>query len=271
MNTDEHPQNTTTRSPFAWDLASVGVILGFALGVWEAIVRARDIPSYLLPAPSLVFATLTTRAGHYAGAALVTLVQALAGLVSGLATGILIAILITYWTRIERGVLALAILVKATPMVAIAPLLTIWFGFGPLPKIILTGLITFFPVLINVHTGLLAADDAILAVLHSLSASRWEVFRYARWPSAWPYLFAALKVVAPLSLVGAVVAEWAGASAGLGRSMWLAYSNLNMPALFAAIFCLAFMGVSLYGFVTFAERRTLFWRDIYERKKEDFR
>lgn len=244
-------------------------IMGMALALWEVTVRWRHIPPYLLPAPSLVLRTLTMRAPDFGRAALVTLGQALAGLSVGLAGGILIAILITYWTRIERGVLALAILVKATPIVAIAPLLTIWFGFGPWPKIIITALITFFPVLINMHSGLLAVDDALLALFHSLSASRWEVFRYARWPSAWPYLLAALKVVAPLSLVGAVVAEWAGASAGLGRSMWLAYSNLNMPALFAAVFCLALMGVALYGLVTLAEKRILFWRDTRERK-EDF-
>ncbi|HRU94101.1 MAG TPA: ABC transporter permease [Anaerolineae bacterium] len=268
MSTDELPQAPTGKSPVAWDLVSVAAILGLALGLWEIVVRLRDIPVYLLPAPSLILQTLAARAEDFGLAAMVTLTQALLGLLAGLAAGIAIAILITYWTRIARGVLALAILVKATPMVAIAPLLTIWFGFGPLPKVIITALITFFPVLINVYTGLLAADEAILAVLHSLNASRWEVFRYARWPSAWPYLFAALKVVAPLSLVGAVVAEWAGASAGLGRSMWLAYSNLNMPALFAAIFCLAVMGIALYGVVALAEQRTLFWRDTRERKED---
>ncbi len=166
----------------------------------------------------------------------------------------------------ERGVLALAILVKATPLVAIAPLLIIWFGFGPLPKIIITALLTFFPVLVNVHSGLHAVDEAVLALLHSLHASRWEVFRYARWPSAWPYLFAALKVVAPLALIGAVVAEWAGASAGLGRTMWLAYTDLNLPMLFAAVFCLAAMGVALYTAVVAWERRVLFWQTTQPRE-----
>jgi len=269
MSTDELPQRTSSsNAPFAWDLVSVALILGAALGLWEIVVRARGIPVYLLPAPSLVLKTLAARADDYGAAALLTLAQAMGGLSAGLAAGILIAVLITYWKGIERGVLALAILVKATPMVAIAPLLTIWFGFGPLPKVILVALITFFPVLINTHAGLLAVDEAILALLHSLNASRWEVFRYARWPSANPFLFAALKVVAPLSLVGAVVAEWAGASAGLGRMMWLAYSNLNMPSLFAGIFCLALMGVGLYGGVTVAENRTLFWRDSRERRED---
>ncbi len=242
------------------DKISAALILGAVLLLWEFVVRWRALPIYILPPPSKILSTLLSDPGRYTGAALLTLYEALAGLLLGLLVGIGVAILITYWTRLERGVLALAILVKATPMVAIAPLLIIWFGFGPLPKIIITALLTFFPVLINVHSGLHAVDDAVLALLHSLNAGRSEVFRYARWPSAAPYLFAALKVVAPLSLVGAVVAEWAGASAGLGRVMWLAYANLNMPALFAAVFYLAGMGVGLYGLVLMLEKRVLFWR-----------
>ncbi len=242
-----------------WDLISILLTLGLALGGWELAVRLRDTPVYILPAPSLVVQTLLRHRNVYLHAALVTLGQALAGLALGLGVGIAAAILITYWNRLERGVLALAILLRAVPMVAIAPLLIIWFGFGPLPKVIITAILTFFPVLINVHSGLSSVDEAVLALFHSLDASRWELFRYARWPSASPYLFAALKVVAPLSLVGAVVAEWAGASAGLGRAMWLAYTNLNMPSLFAAVFCLATMGVVIYLGVLLLEARVLFW------------
>ena len=119
---------------------------------------------------------------------------------------------------------------------------------------------TFFPVLINVHAGLHAVDSAVLALFHSLDAGRGEVFRHARWPAAVPYLFAALKVVAPLSLVGAVVAEWAGASSGLGRTMWLAYTNLNMAALFAAVVCSALMGIGMYGIIVALEKRIIFWQ-----------
>lgn len=241
------------------DWASVLGVLGAALALWEFAVRAADVPVYLLPPPSVVAGTLRRTLPHYAGAAIVTLGEALGGLTLGLVTGVVVAVLITFWTQLERGVLALAILVKATPMVAITPLLIIWFGFGPLPKVIVTALLTFFPVLVNVHSGLQAVDPALLALFHSLDADRWEVLRHARWPSALPYLFAALKVVAPLSLVGAVVAEWAGASAGLGRAMWLAYTNLNMPALFAAVLCSAVMGIGLYAAVVAAEGRVVFW------------
>lgn len=242
------------------DIISVVAIIGVALVLWELAVRLSDVPVYILPAPSVVATKLWQGAGYYLSAAWVTLGEALGGLLLGVAVGIAVALLITFWVSLERGVLALAIVVKATPMVAIAPLLIIWFGFGSLPKVIITALMTFFPVLINVHSGLHAVDDAVLALFHSLDASRGELFRYARWPSALPYLFAALKVVAPLSLVGAVVAEWAGASAGLGRAMWLAYTDLNMPVLFAAVFCSAVMGIGLYTLVIVLEKRVIFWK-----------
>jgi len=255
-----HPTLAGRNAELARDIVPTSILMGIVLLGWELAVRLRHVPTYILPAPSLIAATLWRHAPTYLSAAAITLSEALGGLLIGLWVGIIVAITITFWSNLERGILALAILLKATPMVAIAPLLIIWFGFGALPKIIITAIITFFPVLINVHSGLNAVDEALLALFHSLNASRWELFRYARWPSALPYLFAALKVVAPLSLVGAVVAEWAGASVGLGRTMWLAYTNLNLPALFAAVFCSATMGVGLYTVVIAVEKQVVFWK-----------
>lgn len=248
------------RAAPAWDVAYTAGLVGGVFLLWEVAVRLTHTPPYILPAPSRVLQALAQMPGFYASAALVTMAEALGGLVLGVGVGTAIAVLITFREGLARGVLALAILVKATPLVAIAPLLTIWLGFGAAPKVIITGLITFFPVLVNVHAGLHGTDPATLALLHSLHATEWEVLRYARWPSALPYLFAALKVTAPLALVGAVVAEWTGASAGLGRLMWLAYTNLNLPMLFAAVFCLATMGVGLYTLVGWLERRVVFWQ-----------
>ena len=241
------------------EVFSILGIVGLALGLWEVIVRIVGIPSYLLPAPSQVAAALVLHARFYAVASLITLGEAIGGLIVGITLGIAIAIIITFRANLARGILALAILVKATPIAAIAPLLIIWLGFGPLPKILIVGLMTFFPVLINVHAGLQAVDRSVLDLLHSLDASAGEVFRHARWPSALPYLFAALKVVAPLSLVGAVVAEWAGASAGLGRAMWLAYTAFDLPGLFAAVLCSALMGIGLHGLVLTTENWIIFW------------
>lgn len=236
------------------------IIVGVTLLAWEGLVWWWAVPIYILPAPSRIVQTLFGNVAMYAEATAVTLGEALAGLVLGTVAGVGLAILLSLWPRLERGVMTLAILVKSTPLVAIAPLLTIWLGFGVLPKIIITALLTFFPVLVNVLAGLQRADPAMLDLFHTWHSSRRQIFRHVRGPSALPYLFTALKIAGPLALIAAVVAEWTGASAGLGRTMWLAYTNLNLPYLFAAIFILAFAGVSLYGAIVWLEKRVVFWQ-----------
>ncbi len=242
-------------------LVAWGIVAVFLLS-WEAGVRLMEIPVYLLPSPSHILATLAANPSMYAQASLLTLGEALIGLLLGVLAGAATAVLLTLLPGIEDGVMTLAILMKSTPLVAIAPLLTLWLGFGVLPKIIITALLTFFPVLVNVLSGLQRVDQPFLDLFHSWRASRWEVFRYLRLPGSLPYLFAALKISAPLALIGAVVAEWTGASGGLGRTMWLAYTNLNLPYLFAAIFILAAAGMILYRLLAWAEGRAVFWQPV---------
>lgn len=235
------------------------IVIAFFL-FWEAAVWLWQAPPYLLPSPAHVLRTLYTHPGYYLEASLITLGQALVGLALGVLAGFLIASLLVLRPGIESGVMTLAILVKSTPLVAIAPLLTLWFGFGVMPKILITALMTFFPVLVNILSGLQQVDPALMDLFRSWRASRWEIFVNLRLPSALPYLFAALKISAPLALIGSVVAEWTGASGGLGRTMWLAYTNLNLPFLFAAILILAAAGMSLYRLMVWAEQRLVFWQ-----------
>ena len=237
---------------------ALGMVLAFIL-LWEAGVALARTPVYLLPAPSRILQTLWANASMYGEATLLTLGEALAGLLLGLLAGVLLASLLTLQPGLEGGVMTLAILLKSTPMVALAPLLTLWLGFGVLPKIIITALLTFFPVLVNTLSGLQQPDAALLDLFRAWRATRWRIFLHLRLPSALPFLFAALKISAPLALIGAVVAEWTGASGGLGRTMWLAYANLNLPFLFGAIFILAAAGMLSYQALAWAERRVIFW------------
>lgn len=236
------------------------IVIAFFL-VWEMFVRCMNIPPYLLPAPTLIFETLMAHPDMYLSASVFTLGEAMSGLILGLIGGFLIACLLTLQPGFEDGVMTLAILIKSTPLVAIAPLLTLWLGFGIVPKIIITALLTFFPVLVNVLSGLQKPDRSLLDLFHSWNANRQEIFFYLRIPSAMPYLFAALKISAPLALIGAVVAEWTGASGGLGRIMWLAYSNLNLPFLFGAIMILAASGMILYRLLVWEENVLVFWQN----------
>lgn len=237
---------------------ALAIVVVFFAG-WEIAVRAADVPVYILPSPSRTVATLVSNAGLYLNASALTLGESLAGLIIGVAAGAGLAVLLILLPGLEGGVMTLAILMKSTPLVAIAPLLTIWLGFGVVPKIVITALMTFFPVLVNVLSGLQRVDPALTDLFHSWNATRWEVFRHLQLPTSLPYLFAALKISAPLGLIGAVVAEWTGASGGLGRTMWLAYTNLNLPYLFAAIFILAAAGMIIFRFLSWMEQKVVFW------------
>ncbi len=241
----------------------VAVLIPAALLVfWEISVHLFDIPVYLLPAPSRVVQTFFSSPAYYLEALLVTVGEALLGLVLGTLIGIAISALISLRPNLERGVMTLAILVKSTPLAAIAPLLTIWLGFGVLPKIIITTLLTFFPTLVNVLVGLQSANREMLELMHVHRATKWQILIHLRAWLALPYLFAALRVAAPLSLMGAVIAEWTGASGGLGRVMWMAYANLNLPPMFAAIFVLSLSGMIAYGLIIWLERKAIRWKAV---------
>lgn len=241
-------------------MRSALVMVAALVVAWEAAVRLSDLPVYLLPAPSRIIQTLWDDPLYYVSALAITLGEATAGLLLGTALGAAVATLVSLQPRLERGVMTLAILVKSMPLAAIAPLLTIWLGFGVLPKIVITVLLTFFPTLVNLLVGLQSAERDMLDLLRVYRASAWQVLLHLRIWLAAPYLFAALRVAAPLSLTGAVIAEWTGASGGLGRVMWLAYANLNLPPMFAAITVLALASTAAYGLIVGLERATIRWR-----------
>ena len=162
---------------------------------------------------------------------------------------------------LERSLFPLAVLVKVTPIVAVAPLLVIWLGFGSLPIALIAALITFFPVLVNAMSGLRSVNPGALDFFHSLHASRKEIFFRLRVPSSLPYLFAAFRIAIPLSVIGAVVGEYFSANRGLGSVVIVAHNNLDMPTLFSAILSLAFIGISLTIATPYLERRVLFWHE----------
>lgn len=244
---------------FSRNFSGLGLVILIML-VWEAGVRISGTPVYLLPAPTAVLGYLVSHWLNLAAAGLVTLAEAAAGLIIGTVLGLCLAVLINFHRQLEQGIMSVALMVKSTPIIAIAPILTIWLGFGPGPKIIITALLTFFPVLVNSLTGFRSVDPAIIDLMNSIDASPKEVFFCVRWPSSRPFVFSALRVVAPLAMIAAVVAEWTGASSGLGRSMWLAYTNMNMPALFAGVFLLSALSTGLYASVLRIEKKSLHWK-----------
>ncbi|MBA2448675.1 MAG: ABC transporter permease subunit [Chloroflexi bacterium] len=228
--------------------------------VAETWVRLAGVPVYLVPPPSAVAGRLLSDPVFFAGHAARTLLGALLGLGLGVGVALPLGAAMAHSPGLERTLLPLAILTKVTPVVALAPLFVIWFGFGWAPTVLIVALFTFFPVLVGAIAGLRSVDAGALAFLGSVAASPAEVFWKLRAPSALPHLFAALRVALPLALIGAVVAEWLGSDRGLGHVVGAAHTRLDLPTLAAAVVVLATLGAFLTALLARAERRALFWQ-----------
>lgn len=236
-------------------LAAIALV-AVALELWT---RAFHVPGYLVPAPSAVAAKLAGDAPFFLREAAVTIAEAAAGFALGTAVAFAIAAAMVRSHTLERTLFPLAILVKLTPIVAVAPLFTLWFGFGSAPKVGIAALITFFPMVVNAFVGLRSADPQEVVFLETLGASRSEIFRILRVPSALPYLFSGARISLNLALIGAVIGEWTGADRCLGRVILVANANLDLATLFAAVLLLAAIGIAANALVGTAERRVLHW------------
>lgn len=239
------------------------VALAVAITVWELWTRIADVPVYILPAPHVVLERLVSDLGFFARHGAVTLVEAMAGFTLGLVVALSGAVLMAHSRLLERTLYPLALLVKVTPIVAVAPMLVIWFGFSPVPNVLIAALIAFFPVLVNSLTGLRSVNPGTLDFLRSVDASQTQVLLKLRAPSALPFLFAAFRIAIPLSVIGAVVAEFFSGDRGLGNVIFVAHHNLDMPTSFSAILVLAVMGITLTVVTSIVERRVLFWHDSF--------
>ncbi len=243
-------------------ILAVGPPIGFAallLVAWQVWVEARDIKPYLLPPPSAVAQALADDPGRYGEALGTSLATALGGLMLASAIAFGLAVVMAHSRALERAIYPPALLVKVTPIVAVYPLLIIWFGFGTWPRIVVAALITFFPMLVNAIVGLRAVDPSALDILRVLDASRAQVFWKLRLPSSLPYVFAALRISVPLSLIGAVVAEFLSGAGGMGQLILIANGEFQTDVLFGAVFVLAAAGIGMTAIVSYVEARVLGW------------
>lgn len=240
-------------------LARIGppaLVLVAAVLLWELTVRVLEIPPWLLPAPSAIAARFvrTQDLWYHTG---LTLIEAGAGFAISAVLGIALAAGIANSRFLERGIFPYVVVSNAIPIIAIVPLLNIWVGFGIATKIAIAAIITFFPIVTNTTRGLKAADARILDLMHSINATRWEVFSKVQLPSALPFIFAGFKIAASLSLVGAVVGEFYGSDRGLGYLVITAATQLRTDLLFVAIIVLAVIGIATFTFFGFLERHAM--------------
>ncbi|MEN3148407.1 ABC transporter permease [Neorhizobium sp. IRAMC:178] len=235
--------------------AAVGLVV-----LWQFVVWAFKIPTFMAPSPVDVAYAFQQNAGILWTNMLPTILEAFLGFVFGNLVAILLAIWFVHSSTAEKAFYPIAVFIKAIPIIALAPILVLIFGNGLAPKIIIAGLICFFPTLVNMVQGLKSASPAMLDLMRVLSASNTEILWKVRLPSSMPFLFAALKIAATSSVMGAIVAEWIGSSFGLGALIIEATYNFRSPLLYATVVIAAVLAVVLFFIVSVIEARMIRWK-----------
>ncbi len=223
-----------------------------ALAGWEALVRINEIPPYILPGPLLVIGTLITDWGVLSAALLTTLKITFGALAIAVAGGVGLAVLFTQSKWIEASLFPFAVVLQVTPIIAIAPLIFIYVDSTTAGLLICAWIVAFFPILSNPTLGLTSADHNLRDLFKLYGASRWQILRYLRLPSAMPYFLGGLKIAGGLSLIGAIVAEFTAGTGGTGSGLAFrileAGYRLNVPRMFAALILISFTGILIFAF-----------------------
>jgi NitT/TauT family transport system permease protein len=249
----------TRRGPLHFVLRLI--FLAALVGLWQLIVVELEVPAFLVPPPSQVARAL------YAGFAskiyldnlYVTVIETLAGFALGCALAFLLGSAIALSRTVEYYLHPLIVMVQSLPKVALVPLMVVWFGLDLTPKVVTAALVSFFPLMVNLITGLRSADEDRVNLMRALSASRWQIFRMLQLPNALPYMFAGLESAMSLSLIGIITAELYSSAKGLGMQMQSLAFNMDVAGEFSILFILAILGLILNGFIRVVRRRVLFW------------
>ncbi|NLD72208.1 MAG: ABC transporter permease [Chloroflexi bacterium] len=247
--------------PIHWEYLLVPVLLVLAVGLWELVVRWGEYQPFILPAPRRVAARFAAALadGTLVTHTLVTLREVFAGLALGLSVAVVLGYILAKSRLLERIISPYLVASQAIPVVALAPLLVIWFGAGSFSKVLVCALTLFFPVLINTIVGIRSVDPSLMDLMRSLRASRWQVFTMLEVPAALPVLLGGLKVGVTLSVIGAVVGEFVGSDRGLGFLVNLARGIFDTPLMFVALFTLMAIALTLYLGVVGLESVLLRW------------
>jgi NitT/TauT family transport system permease protein len=241
------------------DIGTTTISIVATLAVWEILVRIFQVPAFIVPAPSAIFMEAITRYPLYVYHSWVTFYEMVVGFLLAAVVGVFLAVVIVYSRIIRNLIYPQIVVLQIVPKVAIAPLLLIWAGYGMTSKVLLALLISFFPIVVNMVTGLLAIEEELLELCRILHSGRWQEFSKVRLPNALPYFFSSLKVASTLAVIGAIIGEFVGGSEGLGHLIIIANTELRTSMSFVCLFSLSILGFLLYGFVVLAERVFMPW------------
>lgn len=241
------------------DVAAPILLMSLILLAWEGLVRLFDVPTYVLPAPSEILEQIYLERVMIFGHLQVTLFEIVAGYALACALGFALSVAIVYSKAFRRGVLPLIVAAQTIPVIAIAPILVIWFGYNDVPRIIITALVAFFPLTVSFVTGLEALEPELINFFRSLNANGLQIFLKLRLPAALPNIFAGLKVATTLAVIGATISEWVGASAGLGYLMAQDTQQINTARVFASLVVLGTVGIAFFGLIGLIQRLCMPW------------
>jgi NitT/TauT family transport system permease protein len=231
------------------------------LAVWEAFVRAFEIPLFILPTPSNVFIAFYRGFASwlYIDHIWITVSETLLGFALGTALAFLLGTVIALSRPVEYFLYPFVVMFQAMPKVALAPLIIVWFGLGLTSKVVNAALVAFFPLMVNTIVGLRSAEEDKINLMRSLAASRTQIFWMLQLPNAMPYIFAGLEIAMIFALIGAIVAEFVGAQAGLGMLIQSMNFTMDVAGQFSVLLLLSMIGLGLNWMVVGVRRRVLFW------------
>jgi NitT/TauT family transport system permease protein len=227
--------------------------------VWELAVRLFNIEQFVLPAPSAIFASFWQWHWSILGDAWQTFMTTAIGFAFAIVFGLLAGVAIGSSSLVYDGFYPALIGFNTIPKVAVVPILVIWFGIGTVPAIITAFLLSFFPILVNVATGIATMEPELQDVLRALGAKRWQVITKVGLPRSMPYFFASLKVSITVAFVGSIVAETVASNKGIGNLMLVASSRFDVPLVFAGLLVTSIMGIGMYAVASVIERRMTGW------------
>lgn len=252
------------KAGFGWNAATrhwlpAVILFLVTLVLWEAAIRIFSISSFIVPAPTEIAQALVAQWGPLMHATAVTAGEILFGFLVSVAVGVALALVIMRFDWLGRALYPLVVLFQNVPKVALAPIFILWFGYGLMPKIGLILVIAFFPVTLSMLAGMQAVDNSLLALMNSVGAGPTEILLRIRVPHSLPNLMAGTKIAATLSVIGAIVGEFAGASDGLGYTIQFASTQLDTAQVFAALLLVSILGIVFYYAAEILERSVVPW------------
>jgi NitT/TauT family transport system permease protein len=235
------------------------LFMAVLLATWELACAGFGIPAFVLPSPSTIARSLYTYFGPIVENSWATLARTLIGFGMAVVLGVLLGLGIGSFRIIYRGLYPILVGFNSVPKVAVVPVLVIWFGIGTVPAVLTAFLVSFFPIAVNVATGLATIEPELLDVMRSLGAKKRKILMKIGLPHSMPYFFASLKVAITLAFVGTIISETVAANSGIGYLMMAATSNFDTPLVFAGLVVIAAMGIVMYALFAAIEQRMTFW------------